>query len=126
MADASTWPKARDLRDRVMFQRRVDTPSPLGGTTGAWYTLISSRSAKLIPFRPRRKGGDEVQGARLQGTAPYDLWVRWDSQTSQVTSDDRVVDLRNPERVFKIGFVEDMDRRNLWLVFQLELGVANG
>ena len=46
--------------------------------------------------------------------------------TSQLTTDDRVVDLRNPARIFKIGFVEDMERRGLWLTFQLELGVDNG
>ena len=98
----------------------------MGGTSGVWSVLIPSRAAQLIPFRPRRKGGVEDIAGRAQGTAPYDLWVRFDSQTSTVTTDDRVVDLRNTARVFKIGFVEDMDRRGLWLVFQLELGVADG
>lgn len=120
------YPLARDMRDRVKFQRRTTASTPLGGTTGTWYDLIPGRAAQLIPFRPRRKGGVEDLAGRAQGTAPYDMWVRYDSLTSQVTTDDRVVDLRHPSRVFKIGYVEDQDRRRLWLVFQLELGVADG
>ena len=121
-----SFPRARDLRDRVQFQRRTVSTSPLGGVTGAWYVLIPSRAAKLVPFRPRRKGGVEEEAGRAQGTAPYDLYVRYDSLTSTVTTDDRVIDLHKPQRVYKIGFVEDMERRNLWLTFQLELGVADG
>ena len=126
MANVTGFPLAKDLRDRVAFQRRTVVSTPMGGTSGTWYTLIPSRAAKLVPFRPRRKGGVEVEAGRAQGTAPYDLYVRYDSMTSQLTTDDRVVDLRNPARIFKIGFVEDMERRGLWLTFQLELGVDNG
>lgn len=126
MGVSPIFPLAKDLRDRVRFDRRTVTATALGGTTGVWSVFIASRAAKLVPFRPRRKGGVEVEAGRAQGTAPYDLYVRYDSMTSQLTTDDRVVDLRNPARVFKIGFVEDMERRGLWLTFQLELGVDNG
>jgi head-tail adaptor len=120
------YPLARDLRDRVKFQRRIATPTALGGTTGAWVDLIASRSVQIVPFRPRRTGGVQDLADRAQGTSPFDMYVRWDSQTSLITTDDRVVDLRLPSRVFKIGFVQDMDGRQVWLTFQLVSGVADG
>ena len=125
---ADQYPLAKDLRDRISFQRRAmdSTPDSLGGTAGSWYTLIASRACQLIPFRPRRKGGVEYEAGRAQGTAPYDCWVRYDSLTSTVTTDDQVTDARDPARVFKITYIEDQDRRRLWLVMSLELGVDTG
>ncbi len=118
------YPLARDMRDRVRFDRRAVTTTPLGGTKGEWYTLIPSRAAKLTAFRPRRKGGVEVEATRAQAVTPFDMYVRADSLTTTVTTDDRVVDTRNPARVFRINFIADLEGRGLWLTFQLDLGTA--
>lgn len=127
MADgAPNYPLAREMRDRVKFQRRQTTPTALGGTTGVWVDFIASRAAKLKPFRPSRHGGVEALAGRAQATAPFDMFVRYDSMTSQITAEDRVVDLNDPTRIFKITFVQDMETRHLWLTFQLELGIADG
>lgn len=114
------------MRDRVTFQRRTRTQTSLGGVGGGWQDLFASRAACLVPVKPYRKDAIEVVGARPQALALYELWVLFDSETATVVSDDRVVDARNPARLFKIRFSEDMGRRGVWLFFQLELGGANG
>jgi head-tail adaptor len=119
-------PTARDLRDRVRFERRAATSDGLGNTQGAWATLIESRLASLKPRTVGRGDSEAVLGQRLQGTAIFDLWVRYDSETAGVTTDDRVVDARDPTRTFAIRFTQDMDRRRQWLLMQVELGVADG
>ena len=112
------------MRDLIKVQRRSTVPTALGGVTGDWYDLIPRRRAQLQPFRPRRTGGTEDLAGRAQATAPFDMFLRYDSETSQITPDDRVVDLRDQSRVFKIGYLQDLQSRRLWLTFQLELGVA--
>lgn len=117
-------PTARELRSRIRVDRRASAADGFGGTAGAWQPLIASRWAKLEPMRPRRAGGEEVIAARLQGTAIYDGWVRWDSLTKTIRAGDQVVDLRDTSRVFAIMFVEDMDQRRQWILMQLTRGVA--
>ncbi len=119
-------PFVRDLRDRITVQRRVVQQSALGGSLGGWETLIASRAAKLVPLKPLRRGGDEVEADKIQEVIIYDIWVRSDSATRGITADDRVVNARNPAQVFKIRFVEDLDRRGVWICIQAELGVADG
>lgn len=116
-------PTARDLRERIRVDRRSQTPTARGGQ-GDWETLIDSRRASL---KPRPIGGDEsVLAARVQGTAMFDCWVRYDSDTATIRPDDRVVDLRDTSRVFNVRFAQDMDGRRTWILMQLELGVAEG
>ena len=119
-------PTSRDLRDRVTFQRRASTPTAAGGVSDTWNTLIDSRFVKLTPINIGRRDAEPVLAARAQGKALFDLWVRWDSQTSQVGAGDRVVDLNDATRVFNIHFNQDMDGRRQWLLMQLEIGVASG
>jgi head-tail adaptor len=113
-------PTAGELRQSVRFERRVTQPDGYGNTEGGWEPLIARRSAKLTPT----KGGESVIADRLQGVAAWDLWVRFDAQTSQVTTEDRVVDVRDPRREFNIRFAQDMTGRRRWILMQLELGVA--
>ncbi len=114
---------ARDLRQRIRVDRRSQTLTAMGGP-GPWETLITSRAAKLAP-RPIG-GGEVVLAGRLQGVAPFDCWVRYDSETAEIRPDDRVVDARDPTRVFNVRFAEDMDGRRNWILLQLEKGVADG
>lgn len=117
---------ARDLRQSVKFQRRTLTTSALGATKGAWSDYIAQRAASLTPLRPRRGNAEEVIAARLQGTSIWDLWVRWDSLTSTITNEDRVIDLRNVANIFNIRWVADLEGRKRWLFMQLEQGSASG
>jgi head-tail adaptor len=112
---------AGELRQRVTFERLQQVPDGAGGNVGDWTALIQSRSARLTPTR----GGEQVIAGRLQGVSAWDLWVVYDSETAGITTTDRVVDARNPARIFAIRFIADMDGARRWLLMQLELGVAS-
>lgn len=123
-------PSAGDLRDRVRFERRASAQNDIGGTSGDWEVLIDSRRANLLPTSTGR--GETVLAQRLQGVAMFDLWVRSDRKTREVTTDDRVVDARDETRVFAIHWAQDayglglVKRRLEWVLMQIELGVADG
>lgn len=112
---------AGDLRHRVKFQRRPKTGGDgYGNREGAFADLGIERAASLTPMR----GGEDVQAGRVTGRASWDCWVRSDSATRSITTSDRVVDARDPNRVFDIRFIGDMDGDRTWLLMQLESGVA--
>ena len=119
---AATFPTAGKLRERVRFDRRAAQSDGMGNQAGAWSTLVSARAAQLTPQR----GGEQVIANRLQGVDNFDLVVRYDSVTSAVTTDDRVVDLRNPNRVFNILWIGNLDERKRYLWMILRQGVAEG
>lgn len=122
---------ARELRSRVCIQRRSSASTPLGGTSTTWTTLIGFRRAKLVPMSARRGNAEQVIAARLQSTALWDAWLRWDSLTSTILPSDRLCQL-DPSgdpitgSPFNIRWVEDLDQRRLWIFMQLEAGVAEG
>jgi head-tail adaptor len=115
-------PNAGELRQSVRFERRAIVEDGYGNERGDWEVLIDRRSAKLTPTR----GGDQVVAGRQQGVAAWDLWVRFDSATRGVTTDDRVVDRADPARSFNIKFIGDMDGRRRFLLMQLEAGRGDG
>jgi head-tail adaptor len=117
-------PLAGQLREAVRFERRAAADDGYGNTQGAWENLIARRAAKLTPTR----GGEQVIADRLQGQSSWDLWVRFDSETSRVTTDDRAVELVNgaPGRTFNIAFAQDMTGLRRWILMQLTLGKADG
>jgi head-tail adaptor len=113
-------PGAGELRARVRFERRAAAGDGYGNSEGPWAPLVATRRGKLEPTR----GGEAVIADRLQGTSAWDLWVRFDADTSQVRPDDRAVDARDPARAFNIRFAQDMTGRRRWILMQLEQGVA--
>jgi head-tail adaptor len=114
-------PPVGDLRERVIFQRRETVADGYGNTEGDWVEL-GRRAARLRPTR----GGEQIIAGRAQGVSLWDLWVRCDSLTRAVTTDDRVADALDPARVFNIRFAEDMDGKRQWILLQLEKGAADG
>ena len=118
-------PSAKDMRQRVQFQRATIGRDALGGSTLAWSDYGTSRQANLTPYRAQKRGGaEDVIAQRLQGTAVFDLWVRFDSLTSTITPDDRVYDVTRPGVFYNIRFAQDMDSRRQRILMQVELGIA--
>ncbi len=108
-------------RDRVRFERRPIAQDGYGNTKGSdWVVLIESRRVELLPT----KGGEQIIAGRLQGVAAFDLRIPLDRAVAEVTTDDRVVDARDPKRTFAIRFIGDLEGRRGWLLMQLEQGVA--
>lgn len=117
-------PQPGKLRDRLRFERRAgDQPDGYGNTDGDWQPLIEQpRRGRLLPVR----GGDQVIADRAQGVSNWNLWVRYDPAVAGVAPGDRVVDTRDPSRVFRVTFAQDMDGSRAWILMQLELGKAVG
>lgn len=120
-----TWrpPTTGELKWRVRFERRDPAGANVGGVVRALFKpLVASRRCRLLPVR----GGEVVQEARAQGVSSFELTVRRDRSTAQVTTDDCVVDARDEARVFDVKWSQDLEGRGNWLVMQLELGTGDG
>ncbi|MDO1560418.1 head-tail adaptor protein [Brevundimonas sp. 2R-24] len=112
---------AGDLRQRVKFQRRVNTINDYGNAVGSWQDLAVERACSLAPTR----GGEDVQAGRVQGRASWDCWVRSDSGTRTIVPGDRAVDTRTGQ-AFNVAFAGDMDGRRIWILIQLVSGAPDG
>lgn len=144
---AAAFPAIGDMRERIRIERRGrlvdgsivwddiqaawdqsdadwsgDDGDGAGNYESSWLEFIASRSAAIHV----RRGGEGVQAARLQGVDVYDVWVRIDNETAQIRTGDRIVDLRDPSRIFGIAFAGNLDRRGRYLLLQCRLGGAEG
>lgn len=108
-----------DLRDRLTFSKREVTADEFGNPVTGEFEDAFTRWAEIKPMR----GGEDVLGARLQGTQPILIRVRYDSQTKEITPDWRAIDARDGT-VYAIRTAVDMDRRRAWIELLAEAGVA--
>lgn len=116
-------PRAPELRDKVRFERRSGRVNVGGVIKSDWAPLGVERSARVIA----RTGGEGVLAARLTATQPFEITVRHDSQTRTISPDDRVVDARDPSRVWAIKSIGEIEGgRNRWLNLLCEAGGADG
>lgn len=111
------------LRFRVRFERQVPVKDPDGGTLSPW-TEQFTRSADIIPQR----GGETVQGQRLQGQQPLILIVRRDSKTQCIDTSWRAVEMRNGVALRTLGIktAEDMERDGQFITMQVVAGDPDG
>lgn len=115
---AWTLPRAGELRDRVRFERQGPQVN-VGGVIQADWAPVggdASSATRWTKIGPT-KGGEATVAGRLQGSAAYDIWVRFDSFTSTLIVTDRAVNARTGE-VYAIGWIDDPDRRRRWLLIQ--------
>jgi hypothetical protein len=112
---------AGDLYYRVAFEARTmenpDSPADYGNTESTWVELFSCR-AEFIHLR----GGEDVMAARLQGRHLQVIRVRASDETDAVTTDNRIVDMRNGDILNIRDVTHDTDRR--CIDFLCEKGVA--
>lgn len=85
--------EAGKLRERVTFDRRIDTnpdaPADYGNVVSEWVQQFTC-AAEYIHLR----GSETVMAGRLQGRHPQVVRVRSSSLTRQVATDWRVRDTR--------------------------------
>lgn len=118
----------RRLRERVVFQRRQAVADGLGGQAGPWVDLFT-RAAEVAPHTAGGSGREEVIAQRLQGVMLFDVWIRGDGQTLELTADDRAIQIganRTRIRMLNIRAITNPDMRRTWLVLTCEQGVADG
>lgn len=115
---------AGDLRFRVRFDKWVAIgDDPGGGSKMGWQGQFT-RSADIKPM----KGGEGVVAARLSGTQPVLIIVRFDSQTCTIDPSWRAVEVRNtiPVRFYALKTAEDMERRRMFITMTAVAGDADG
>lgn len=117
-----TFRGAGMLRNTVHCQKKGPATDEFGNMVPggtAWATQFTVRAG----FRPRN-GGEVVLAGRLQGVQPYIVTVRQSSQTRQITPEWRLVDGRDPARVYAVRSVADPDSKRMWLELLVEHGIA--
>lgn len=105
------------MRERVAFDRKVETADALGGRSVSWSEIF----ACAAEFRYQR-GGESVEAGALTGQATFKVRVRASEATRGLTADDRLRDVRR-DVIYNIREVDAVsDRASVWLV--AESGVA--
>lgn len=97
------------MRERVRFEKRGGTKDGYGNVVPGPWAEQFVRSALFI----MKPGSEAVLAARLQGQQPVTMIVRFDSQTSTIGTDWRVIDVRTGT-VYAVKAAEDMDRKRQW------------
>ncbi|MET3601816.1 head-tail adaptor protein [Martelella mangrovi] len=107
------------LRHRLEFQKRGVTDDGFGNDVAGPFETVFSQRAQMIA----RNGTETVMAARLQGVQPYTVRIRYSAQASAVTADWRIVDARNPSRVFAITAPPvNVDGMNHWIEMLVKEG----
>lgn len=112
---------AGKMRQKLHFQRRGPTfENEYGNEQAGKFETVFSEFAEFIPLR----GGEPVIAARLTGTQPYVMRVHSNTNSRQVSTAWRVVDARDPSRVFNITSIVNSDQKNGYLDMMATQGVA--
>ncbi len=74
------------------------------------------------------RGGEGVQAQRLVGTQPVLIIVRSDSESREITSDWRAVEMKDGTavRYYALQLVEDMERERKFITMIAEAGEPDG
>ena len=109
---------AKDLRDRARLEQHEEIDDGYGNTVGNWVTRFE-RDACIIPS----KGGETVIASRLQEVQPALIVVRLDAETTTITADWRLNEVRSGT-IYNIRTSADMERRGRWWTMLCEAGAA--
>lgn len=109
------------LNRRLRFDKRTVVDETQGNQEGGWVPEFY-RSARLRPMNP---GAETVIASRLRGVVPYELTLRNDPGTRQITEAWRAVDERSGE-TFNLGPAVDPNERTAYLILTCTTGTANG
>lgn len=107
-------------RQLVLMQERGEVDDGYGNEIGGWITKFES-PAELIPL----KGSEPVIASRLSGVQPYVVRIPSCTAAREVTSAWRIVDKRDPRRIFNITSIADMDQKNRMLDIMATQGEAS-
>ncbi|MBA3570569.1 MAG: phage head closure protein [Pyrinomonadaceae bacterium] len=107
-----------DLRERVALDKRGTTPDIYGNVNNAFVEQFTI-AARIRPL----KGGEGVQAARLTGTQPVLISVRYSSQTKLIQSDWRARNTRTGT-VFSIKTAVNTDERKQFIDMMAVAGEA--
>lgn len=107
---------ASDLRDRVSLEKQEEVDDGYGGVTGQWVVQFERDACILLS-----KGGETVIASRLQSIQPALIIVRFDAETSTITADWRLIEVRSGT-TYNIRTSADMERRGRWWTMLCDAG----
>lgn len=116
----ATKPGSGLLRNKLNFQLRLTYDDGAGNEQSGDFATMFSATAELIPL----KGGEPVLAARLTGTQPYIIRIRSCVAARSIDTSWRIVDARNPARIFNITAAVDPNNKNAWIEIMATQGVA--
>ncbi len=116
----ATKPSSGLLRQKLNFQRREPIDDSYGNEQSGEFTTMFAAAAELIPL----KGSEPVIAARLTGVQPFIIRIRSCVAAREVDMAWRIVDARNPARIFNITAAVDPDNKNAWIEIMATQGVA--
>lgn len=122
---AWTPPRPAELRDRIRIEKRAAKGQNVGGVIrAAWIEAVSDRMGRLSPLR----GGADVIADRIAGVSVWTLDVPACSAIRAIAGGVgmRVVDARDPSRVFEIQSCLDLEGRDRWRTLTLQMVGADG
>jgi head-tail adaptor len=112
------------LREFVRVERRFETENDgFGNTLSDWMFVPGCQRLRAEIRELSLGAGESVLAAKLSGQAQCLVVLRASSLTRSITTDDRLIDLSNGDRVLNIRSVPPADHRN-WIVLLCESGVA--
>jgi head-tail adaptor len=115
--------RAGSLRDSVRFERRGPAGNVGGVVKASWSPLCGPFRAEIKPLR----GGETIQAARMAGRDQVLMSLHGCRALAEVTSDDRVVDARDPTRTWNIvAPPTNPDGRGQWIEITAERGGSDG
>jgi SPP1 family predicted phage head-tail adaptor len=109
------------LRERIAFGTRTATPDAYGNPVTGDFADQFTVWASILPL----KGGEGVQAARLGGTQPVIIRVRYNSQSIQIQPHWRARDTRTGVE-YNITSAADMERKRRYIDIMAVAGVAVG
>jgi SPP1 family predicted phage head-tail adaptor len=109
---------AGELRDLVAFERRDELDDGYGNVDGAWVEQFRT-AARIQPL----KGGEAVQAARLAGTQPVVIRVRYCAAARSVAPAWRARDVRSGT-IYNLRSAANMDEHRRYIDFLADAGVA--
>lgn len=110
---------AGELRERVSFQKRGATSDIYGNTQTGDFEEQFVVAARIRP----RLGGEQVMAARLAGTQPVTITVRWSAQTKTIAPEWRARDARTGT-IYNIRSIVNPDEKHRYIDVLAEAGVA--
>ncbi|HYD66172.1 head-tail adaptor protein [Azospirillum sp.] len=111
-------PRARQLRERVAFEKRSVVSDGFGNVRGEFEQQFVCAAAIVAKF-----GGEAVTAARLSGQQPVVITVRQVGATAEITTDWRARDVRTGV-IYNIRSIADPDAGGQWLEMLCQSGVA--
>lgn len=108
-------------RKLVLMQKRGEGEDEYGNPQSDAFATLFESTAELIPL----KGSEPVIAARLTGVQPYVVRIPSCAAAREVTTAWRIVDKRDPRRIFNITSIADMDQKNRMLDIMATQGEAS-